>query len=194
MTLTRFPVQITGPMLPDPAMNIWHARVGDAWPTNKPGHENVVTALSNFYNQIKGLYPSGCTISFDGTAQEVGTAEPQYIDGLTSFTVAATGSSDSLPAANALLVSWRTSLATRRGRGRTFIGPVVVSAAENNGTPEESNRSALQGAVNALVAASTAPDSDAWAIGVWSPTDGVLRDITSGTVPNRFGVIRSRRD
>lgn len=194
MTLVRLPVQISGPMLPDPAMNIWHGRVGDAWPTNKPGHNELVAYLSAFYNSIKGLYPSGCTITFEGEAQEIGTATPEVLSGLDTFTIAATGASDSLPAANCLMVSWRTTLATRRGRGRTFIGPVVSSAAENNGTPEESNRSALQGAVDALVASSTGESEHATALGVWSPTDAVLRDFTDGNVPNRFGVLRSRRD
>lgn len=194
MTLARIPVKITGPMLPDAAMNIWHVRTDSSDALRKPGLNGAVSALAVFYDSVKGLYPSGCTITFDGTAQEVATEDPKYLDGLSTFTYGATGSSDSLPAANAMMISWRTESATRSGRGRTFIGPVVSSAAENNGTPEESNRSALQGAVNALVASSVTDKTSPWAFGVYSPSLKILRDFTSGTVPNRFGMLRSRRD
>lgn len=192
--IVRIPVSITGPALPTPGMNIWHARIGDGDGVQEDDINQVAGWLNVFYGDISGLYPAGNTISFDGEATEIGTATPQTLPQGAGWTVAGTGAADGLPAADCLMVSWRTALATRRGRGRTFIGPVVKSAAEGNGTPEESNRSALQNAVDDLVATSAAAQPGGKAIGIWSPADAVLRDVLSGNVPNRFGVLRSRRD
>jgi len=192
--IVRIPVEITGPALPDPGMNIWHARIGDVDPTFPDDVDVVSEWLHTFYGEIAGVYPSGTTISQSGEYVEVGTSTPQTIAEGAGWSVAATGGADPMPAANALMVSWRTSLATRRGRGRTFLGPLVRTLAEPNGTPEEGNRSLVQAKVNALVATSAAATPGGKALGVWSPADAVLRDFISGNVPNRFGVLRSRRD
>lgn len=192
--IVRLPVQITAPSMPGPGVNMWHVRDGSIADDHEVGINEALGWIHQFYTACQGIFPSGTTISFDGTATEIGTATPAVVDGLDTFTVAGTAAAGGLPAANCLIVNWRTALATRRGRGRTFLGPLATSIAEANGTPEESNRSAVNAAIGVLVGHSKAPQRAGVAVGIWSPTDGVLRDVVGGDCPNRFGVLRSRRD
>lgn len=195
MGVWRTAVQITGGMLPDPAANIWHIRtgqeVGDA--TYADALQDAMDAIGTFYDTLKTSFGVGCRMEWDGTATELDTDTPRVADGLTGFSVLSGGDS-SLPAADALIVQWRTSLATRRGRGRTFLGPLTRGAIEDNGTPTEPKRAEVLAAAQALVDASSGTNAPPWAVGVWSPTDKVLRDFTGCAVPNVIASIRSRRD
>lgn len=195
MGVWRVAVEVTGPSLPDPAANIWHIRTGQEVGDADPGAsiQDAMTALEAFYTAIRSTYPAGHNVSWDGEAQEMATDSPRVPSGLEPWGVAASGDAG-LPAANALIIQWKTSLGSRRGRGRTFIGPITVGSAEANGTPTEPKRAELQAAAADLVASSSAVNAPPWAFGVWSPTDKVLRDFTASAVPNVIGVIRSRRD
>lgn len=195
MSIWRAAIQIEGGALPDPGVNIFHARVGEVVDADIDiALDNVEAGLQAFYNEIKGLYPNDVTISHDGVWQEIATPEPRQHDQGSGFSVGGTGTSDTLPAFVCMTVTWLTALSNRRGRGRSFIGPLVQSTAEANGTPEEANRSVLSIAAANLVDLSDNTEPVPWALGVWSPTDNVLRDFTGSRVPNKFASLRSRRD
>jgi hypothetical protein len=111
-----------------------------------------------------------------------------------------------MPASQALVVSWRTSLRGRRGMGRTFIGPLNDGNMSNSGLPEASRVATLTAGAQALVDASDT--ANGWAIGVWGLVDPwndwsvpppadvprVHRDVVSTKVTPKFAVLRSRRD
>ena len=195
MSIWRTVVQMEGSPMPDPGVNVFHVRVGsDVLNDESLALGQASVGLEAFYDEIQGLYPSTVTLSHDGVYQEINAAEPRQIDTGEDWTLPGTGTSDPLPAANAMTVTWLTALSARSGRGRSFIGPLVQSTAEANGTPEESNRSALAIAAANLVDLSDNTEPVPWAYGVWSPTDNVIRDFTGSRVPNKFAVLRSRRD
>lgn len=107
------------------------------------------------------------------------------------------GNTNLLPPSNQICVSWKTDgvVAGRRVRGRTFLGPLALSAAEGNGTP---TAAALVSANAFGTAMGNAGLSDVRHV-IWHrPTaagnDGSHHDIAEFTIRDKFAVLRSRRD
>jgi hypothetical protein len=148
--------------------------------------------LSQMFLAWEQLYAGGAVISHTGEWITVSEEEPRSVAG-TSWTFAATGSGDTLPPANSLVITWRTLLAARKGRGRTFIGPLSTSMLQDNGTPTEASRTLVHDAVDDWVATFAGGVDGAFV--VWSSLDGgVGRDIITGRTRNLFGSLTSRRD
>lgn len=191
MPTVRIPIEIawTGAS-GSPGQNIWHARV-DSLADPNPDVQSMADMLETFYSAMSGSYTTTTTIRFLGEATGVGddagdffTADP--------WTVAGDGAGGFFPPSQCLLVQWRTSSGGRRGRGRTFIGPLNDGLDEGNGTPDEGVRSGVQAAIDALI-----EDSDSFgngALGIYSRVEDTFRDLTSGSCANYFAVLRSRRD
>lgn len=169
-----------------PGVNTWHIRydsvVGDL--------ESALSALATFYDSIRGVLPTGVRYRFTDHAVTVGDS-PTYVPVSNAATNTGSGGATYLPMATAMCVSWKTTAATRSGRGRTFIGPLSNLATEANGTPAPEAITLLQNAATALVNASLVDNG--WGFGVYSRKDGVLRDFTRATVRDVFAVLRSRR-
>lgn len=173
-----------------PGVNVWHMR------TVVPGGtddeiEGLMSLVEDFYTAIRGLYPIAVSISWDGTVQEV-SPDPGNSRSLDGWAMNGSASDTFLPPANCMLVNWRSGSGGRRGRGRSFIGPLTTATQEDNGTPDETDRETLRAAAAALVSASLTDLNGA--LGVYSRTDSLLRDFTSASVPNIYAVLRSRRD
>lgn len=108
--------------------------------------------------------------------------------------------------ATALLVRWNTStfLAGRRVQGRTFISPLYSQMVDGVGTPTETARglgvafgAALmdEGATDLpLVVWRRHRDADPDHVPPITERDGEIAPVTSVTVPDKFAVLRSRRD
>lgn len=155
--------------------------------------EDLGEKLATFYGAVAFTMPVNSTFSWDGTVQELGVPEPAFREPVTGFTVAGGQTASTYgPAAAMACITWRTSLASRSGRGRTFLGPLALSAYQGDGTLVESYLSGIRNAAQALVDAST-NDTDSQAIAVWSEADGVARDIIGSTVRDTVAILRSRR-
>ena len=96
------------------------------------------------------------------------------------------------PPATALVVGWRTSSASRAGRGRTFLSPLTAAAVEGDGTVSGTQLAAVRGAAQTLIDSSTTEGDGAF--GVYSQSQSLLRDFVSVRVQDKFAVLRSRRD
>jgi len=173
---------------------VWHIRTSGA----TLGTE--LSEASALIGYIRTYFPSTTTLTL-GTVVEEGTSR-EIIPTMASLSGSGTGSA---PQALALVVTWRTTIAARRGRGRTFVGPLPTNAIQSDGTPSVSLLSTVGTAAAALSASSTA--LGAGAIGVWGysaakapgtvrdPADAkVFRDFTGYGIRDLFGVLRSRRD
>jgi hypothetical protein len=173
-----------------PGVNVWHVR-GEV--VAGPGNdiEAMSEAIHQFYEDCTGLFPNTMRCRFQGEAHGVGD-DSETLLSLPSWTVDGTATAEYLPPATALCVSWRTSSGGRNGRGRTFLGPLARTINEGNGTPDEAGRAGVQDAVDALV--ETSDTFANGAVGIYSRLEDTFRDIISGTVPNEFAVLRSRRD
>lgn len=191
MPTMRVPIDLTWTTASgSPGVNVFHARTtsGDA---SNFELEELTEALEAFYTQITECFPGAVTIRWGGEASGVGDDEGNTYTS-PSWTVNGSGGIGWLPPANALIVNWRANTGGRRGRGRTFIGPLVGATNEQNGTPDETIRAELQGAATTLISASEGVLNGA--LGVYSRVDNVFRDFASADVPNKFAVLRSRRD
>lgn len=191
MAVYRGVVTIEHPSLGGIGTNTWHARTtyeGDTGPDTDL--ETLSGFLETFYGDITGLVAGGTSFRQDGEWTRVsGTPVIMETD---SWAVGAGTTTPPLPPATALVASWRTSLASKRARGRTFVGPLSVNTLQDNGSPTEAARDTLAAAGADLIAAASGTGDGAFV--VWSTVDEVGRDFTSCTVANEFAVLRSRRD
>lgn len=214
MTILRVPVQFTYTSGGPPGTNVWHVRSGGATLSDAADDvatQQAVNAIHTFYETLcnldftaRPIFPSGMTFTL-GSVVDLASSEEQTPDW---SPISSTGGENSAPPVLAVVVSWRTSIAARRGRGRTFIGPLGASCMQADGTISELHLGDIRNACTDLVAASTGINN--WAIGVWGQDQMMsgenvtpeqraaaprrFRDVTGYAVKDRFAVLRSRRD
>lgn len=173
-------------------VNSWCLRTVGG-PTENDDIDELAGFLNDFYSAVAFTMPVSTVASWDGTLQELATSEPAFRPPRTGWSVVGGQPANTYgPAPSMACVTWRTSLASRSGRGRTFLGPLALSAYEGDGTLVASYLSGIRNAATALVDASDT-DFEGGAIAVWSEKDGVARDIVGATVSDQAAVLRSRR-
>lgn len=193
MSIWRATWTIDHPSLGGTGTNTWHARVGVVGGEISE-HEQLDLLnghLGEFYTAIEDVFAGGAHLHFNGEWLEVEVEEPRLYAGDSNDLVVG-GTTDALPPANCLVVGWRTSVASKSGRGRTFLGPLRTADNEANGTPSEPVRTMVESAAADFISSFDGVDSGAF--GVYSKHDGVIRDFISGRVRNQFGMLTSRRD
>lgn len=169
--------------------NTWHVRTNGALVGGQISE--IRSALLAFYTGVAAVLPTSHVTTWDGYFLEIATGDPQVQETGATFSVPGTQSAQYSAAANMACVSWRSNLNARRGRGRTFIGPLHSSAIQTDGTLSPTALTAVRGAAQGLV--STSASANGWAVGVWSEKDGVLRDVASSSVVDQVAILRSRR-
>lgn len=190
MAIVRVPVRIDYAAAGGPGYNVWHVRLVD----DDPGTwelDAALDAMVTFYDAIKSLYTTTTKIYIGEGMIVDPLGSPEYVaDDVRQVN----GTTTAGPTATllAMVVSWRTTSATRSGRGRTFIGPLTANVGQGDGTPGDSFVTTLRNAATALVSASSG--AGGWSIGVLSTKEGVLRDVTGSTVRDRYSYLSSRRD
>lgn len=192
MSTVKIPVTIVYGGGSSPAMNIWHCRTdADAGAVTLNAEvQEVVDALEDFYTAIKSCYGSGTTITIGETPIVDPYGSPTYA-AVTPAVVQGSRPGGVEPALLAVTVTWRTTAATKSGRGRTFLGPFGVGVADSDGSVADTELGLMRSAASALVSASQGPNL--WALGVYSAKENLLRDFTSYAVRDQFATMRSRR-
>lgn len=190
MPIYRCAVNIAYPAPGAPGVNIWHVSTGStATPEAVAVQMAVVQA---FYTAIRNFYPTSVTLTWDGLSTDVVTGDQVQSP---AWTVLGGTTASYAPLATALCVSWRTGTAQRSGIGRTFVGPLVSSVVDNDGTPVGTSLATFRTAANNLVTqAIAARTEEGLGLGVYSRTTGALRPFTAARVRDQFAVLRSRRD
>lgn len=198
MAVYRIPVELVNTAFPSTMANVWHARTdtSDVFWDPVTEENTVMGELRTFYTNIAQVLAAGTTVRFPSAIANVETQEEVQLDAIPDVT---TTSTTYAPKGLSIVISWRTSSRSRRGRGRTFVGPLADLMLEpGTGAPAFTYKQAIQDAADALVAASSGVNG--WAFGVWGQQDAgvaepkVLRDFTQGVVANEFSLLRSRRD
>jgi hypothetical protein len=203
MPVYRFPVTIDYLGGGGPAVNVWHLRTdtgGGALGDEQ--RQGAADALHTFYRAL--AHQTGGTILILGGGvrvngdfmTDVESDESHHVD---FDEVSAAGAQDYAPVNTALVVNWTTTIAARRGRGRTFLGPLSSTNIQNDGTPTGDCVTVVKAAAQALVNDSLSDNG--WAFGVYGlETPGgtpdspkVLRDFTGMRVRDRFAQMGSRR-
>lgn len=201
MAIFRVPFNIAFLGAGSPGANIWHIRTATLTQSGELNEANALIGyIRSFYTTAATYLPTTCTVSLGTVTEE----ETQREISPTFANVAGLGSGAMMQAL-AIVVTWKTTIAARRGRGRTFVGPLATVVVQSDGTIVDSVRTSILGAANALVTSSLAYGNGA--VGVYGyasaksqgvprdPNDPrVFRDFTGATVRDLFGVLRSRRD
>lgn len=155
--------------------------------------QNLMALVLAFYAQCESVIPQSSSASWDGTVQELGTPNPEYRNPGTAWTVGGVAPANAYgPAPAMACVTWRTSLAARSGRGRTFLGPLAATAWQGDGSLAPAALTTVRTAAQALVDNSLNDGLDG-GIGVWSEVDQVHRDVVSSSVTDQAAILRSRR-
>jgi hypothetical protein len=182
-------------------VNTWHIR-RDTPPV--PGAQPLITALGAFYQSVASeVFCTDQQASFDGNVVEVGTDTPTQIGGLTTFTATGLNPATAYGSAGVgMCISWKSSLANRQGRGRTFLSPLASVAFQGDGTLSDTKLGNIRTAATTLVNASKADGNGG--ICVWStatpkggvapaPGHGVARDIIGHSISDKVAWLSSRR-
>lgn len=157
-------------------------------------------AVQNFFNAIKSYLPNQAQVKVMTDVPVINPATGEMTDIRSAGTrtaIQGTGGSASYSAASGVVITWRTPGVKngRRVRGRTFIVPTTTAAYDIDGSLHATGIGVFQTAAAGLIGAGTTQD-----FGVWSrPTapgasDGAWFTATSGTVPDKVAILKSRRD
>lgn len=177
---------ITGSPGSPPDYNVMH--VNDATGTLASA-QAIVQSIADFYTAFKAYYGGGVHVTAGATVYQ----DPpgfNLLVGTAPVDVAGTDLSGYAAPQLAVVVSWRTILATRTGRGRTFLGPLGRAAETTNGTPTPSMVTTMQTAATALIANISAQAGSPRLV-VYSPKLGTQQEVTSALV--RGGTFHTQR-
>jgi hypothetical protein len=140
-------IQISGGLGSPPDYNILHlAGAAD----DATAAQNAVNYLGTYYNAFKSWMPNGQIVTVGSQVLELSTGAPHDI-AVTPVSVAGTDFSGFTPPQCAVVVSWKTHTATRKGRGRSFLGPIGRAGCTTNGTPLPAMVTAMQTAASTLI-------------------------------------------
>lgn len=186
---TQVRVGYSGPG--SPGFNTWHFRLpgsSDASPDDDL--QAASNALRDFYDAVRNRLPTGAAIGHDALWARVdASALPRD---LTGFNLVGSGADMNAP----LLcynLAWATSRPGRTGKGRTFLGPTVISAVGEAGSVVSGVRSDIAAAASSELITPFSGALDG-AFCVWSPKAGVGSDFVSASVCGQFASLTTRRD
>jgi hypothetical protein len=186
LRILRIVNSITGSPGSPPDYNVMHVIDVDATLVSA---QAIVQKIADFYTAIKAYYGGGVHVSVGSTVYQ----DPpgfNLLVGTAPVDVAGTDLSGYAAPQLSVVVSWRTMLATRTGRGRTFLGPLGRAAETTNGTPTPGMVTTMQTAATALISGiSGLPSSPTFV--VYSPKLGTQQQITSALV--RGGSFHTQR-
>lgn len=171
--------------------NTWHFRTTDVPVFGAPSPADIV---KGFYQTLQSNLGAPYFFSWDGSLQEVLTADPQLVAVQEGWTLqgSAGGNADSGPAGVGMCITWRTSVATKSGRGRTFLAPLPIGWYESNGTLTDSILTTIRGAAAHVVDLSVADGNGG--ICIVSKKDAIARDIIGSTINDQVAYLSSRRN
>lgn len=198
MAIFRIPVTLTWPGSGSPGVNVFHLRTTED--SGTPGNSLIIDEaldhLETLYTwTVNNLLVQGMRADIGESIVDVATQEGRD-ETVRSITNA--GATDKAPPALAVVAGWRTTLAARRGRGRTFFGPLAYNVLQTDGTVHDTILTNLRTNLETFVTNSQGIAGGAFV--VWGqesagiPEPKVGRDITSVRVRDQLAVLRSRRD
>jgi hypothetical protein len=194
MAIYRVPVQLSWQASGAPGTNTFHVRTADVLQGNAE-LQLALDALEAFYTGLAGVFGFNATATLGEGIVDVSDPEEPRFQEMPNATVGL-GASGGSPSPLAIAVGWQTALATRAGRGRTYLGPLATGVVMSDGVSLSSTQlTNIRAAAQGLVDASST--NDGWAVGVLSNAGTpiqVFRDFVGTTVKNKVAVLRSRRD
>lgn len=191
MSVFTLPVRLTFPVGSGGGTNTWHIRV------SQPVDQDVKIKqaagwIKDFYTQFAPRLCTGTKIDWDGSYRNAdGTpTDGGQTDG--AWHLDAGGGDGSGPAPAMVCVTWKSSVASRSGRGRTFVGPLAPNAFQGDGTLDAGLLAAVRQGADMLIASSKG-NLDGTAVCVYSKLQNIARDVVGQNVNDKVAVLSSRR-
>jgi len=180
MGIYRVPVTITNlAVVSGLGANVWHVQPATDALVDV---QAAIDGIRDFYTALAGRYNTSTTLVVGSRVLRIDVT-PQPIIASTPRVVAGTDGGGAIPAQLANVVSWRTAIAGRSYRGRTYLGPFAAS--QLSGTVWISGLSTGIGtAAAALIAAGR--------IVVWSEKLQVATPIIGYATDTHVETMRSR--
>lgn len=167
---------------------------GDPVPSNLTQLEDIkamvrawIVGASPFASHTPALVTSSGDKLRTVTVRSLDLTNP--IETSTDYNEGAGTSGDVLPAQLCAAITWKTGVASRRTRGRTYIGPLVKSTDDANGAITSTAHGVLDLAAQELVGQSTSADTP---LIVYSRRGNIATVVTDWNVDSRFDVQRRR--
>lgn len=185
------------------------------WPAGGPGvsthffHDSVVMdvtsaqlaadRVANSLTAARNLFFAGFTWSVSSQVDKIDAANGNVTEtlGVTGSTGVGGSGTGWAPTPIAVLVRFETDLfiAGKRVRGRTYLSPIDVSMLEGDGTPSATAIAhATSFATSMEDAGTTTLDHVIWHRPKTGMTDGQFATVSGAVVPNKYAVLRTRRD
>lgn len=175
-------------------VNVFHIRTL-ALPTTTAEVQAVVDVFKTFYDNLASVRQGNATMTI-GTrvvADDASNTTPPQIWGTVPRTSVIGTSSGAVPAQLAAVISWRTPLAGRSYRGRTFLG-LLGGAAQNGAVLQGSAVTTINSSAATLISglAALSVAGGGCSLAVYSKKANVCTDIISGTTDATYDTMRSR--
>ena len=160
-------------------------------------HGNAITWAETLWNGQDTLPGYATLCSADVSIQRITTGEISLLTGQqqtlreSNVDIAGTSTSNSLPADVAIVVSLRSPVANRTGRGRFYLPQPTTNALTAVGRIDETAQSTI---VDALLAAWTQANAAGENPVIYSRTQRATREITSFNVGDLFDTQRRREN
>lgn len=162
----------------DDALTAWTTAWGLLW-------NGVATPADS----IKQLVKTTCGTDFL-EADELSPATGKNLtQAIGTSTLVGTSTADELPGQIAPVLSLRTALANRAGRGRMFLPPVTIDASLATGLMDGTAQGQISTAGQKMV---QSLNGAGFQVGVYHPASFEITDVVAVDVPNVFGTQRRR--
>jgi hypothetical protein len=150
----------------------------------------IAGVIKTFYQARPDIYPNGSTWTVAYKVVQVDGDPPVQVAVTPVNTSTATGTGTLSPQL-ALVVSWKTVVANRHGRGRMYLGPLANQAQNtSSGQPASGVASGVQTAANAMIAGISGITG--CQLVVYNRTAKTSIPITTATVASLFYTQRRR--
>lgn len=177
-------------------VNVWHGQTSISGAPTTADTQTLVDRLQTFYTALAPQIGSSAVLTVGVRAIAIGQTPVQFIP-VTPRTVGGSRAGEPLPTQTTLTLKLRTPNATKRGRGRIFLGQFLEDQS-SSGVPSSTLVSAVNTAAAGLI---SSPFSALPALGVLSELgtgtpaapDPYLTLINSAVSGTTWTVLRSRR-
>jgi len=177
-------------------VNVWHGWTAASGAPTVADAQTLVDRLRDFYTGILDQIATGTTITVGSTVTAIGQTPVSFIP-VVPRVLAGLRSGEILPSQTCLTVKLRTVNATRRGRGRIFLGNFLEDQ-NNNGQPSATLVSDVNTNAATLISspAGTFPTLTVLSkLGTGTPAapDPFMTALSSAVAGSTWSVLRSRR-
>ncbi len=185
MGLYRVETEIAGPTLTGPGLSVMHFEAAsDAVIAGaKPELVNLWSAWASF---IVAGYQFNCA----SRILDLTTGVPRVVSEGNGQVVNGQSGGQAVPRSAQAICTWKTALATRAGRGRTYI-PGIAIARVVSGNLDPATQANMDASAETFLFSDPATDP---LLAVYHRLTGTYTDVTGAFVRPYFAVLRSRRD